>query len=361
MRAFVAGLLLLGLGSGAARGAEPAAADLTDWIASLGGELDYDGASRPVEIRLGFTWVADGDMDRIARISTLKRLDLSLTRVTDLGIERLKPLTGIEELNLYACEHITDTALAHLREWRRLRRLNLRGTDITDTGLAYVASHVKLEALDLSITQVTDNGMEHLAELTQLRELVLGGNKITALGLSILQLLPELKTLSLSGRQMRNSGFWDVAVTDLDIDEIAKLAQLEHLDVGGLKLTDLGVRKLASLQHLRSLDLSGTSVTGRGVAALSRLQHLEELSLSGAETIDDEAVPAITEMGGLAVLDLSETKISDAALSRLAGLGKLRRLHIDGTAVSQAGMDTLRGQRPDLRIQWSPQPSPAVH
>ena len=339
-------------------GADPvvpdsAVLDFESWITELGGQVEYDEQARPIGIRLGFTWVADGDLDRVARTSSLKRLDLSLTRVTDLGIERLKPLTGIEELNLYACEHITDTALAHLRDWANLRKLNLRGTDTTDTGLAYVASHKNLESLDLSITQVTDNGMEHLAELTELRELVLGGNKITALGLSILQLLPELKTLSLSGRQMRNSGFWDAAVTDLDIDEIAKLEQLEHLDLAGLRLTDLGVSKLASLTGLRSLDLSSTSVTGRGIAALGELRDLSKLSLSGAEAIDDAAAAGLAELAGLAVLDLSETKITDKALQGILPLSNLRHLYVDGTEVSRAGVDAFRQRRPACEVYWS--------
>ena len=357
MRIPIVLLLLIVSGPAGVSGAEPAGEDLREWIASLGGQVGYDEASRPVGIQLGFTWVADGDIDRIARISSLKRLDLSVTRITDLGIERLKPLTGIEELNLYACEHITDTALAHLREWKNLRRLNLRGTDITDTGLAYVASHAKLEALDLSITQVTDNGMEHLAELTELRELALGGNKITALGLSILQLLPELKTLSLSGRQMRNSGFWDVAVTDLDVDEVAKLEPLEHLDLAGLKLTDLGVRKLASLRQLRSLDLSRTSVTGRGIAELAKLPYLTKLSLSGAENVGDEAAARLSELASLEVLDLSETKITDKALQDIAALANLRHLYVNDTGVSQAGVDAFRALRPGREVYWSAQPA----
>ena len=339
----------------AVHGAGSDAADLRSRVMAQGGEVESDDGGDVVGVRFGFTWVADGDLDHIAGINSLKRLDLSLTRITDLGIERLRPLTGIEELNLYACEHISDTSLAHLRHWKNLRRLNLRGTDITDTGLAYVASHHHLEALDISVTQVTDNGMEHLAELTELRELTLGANKITALGLHVLQLLPNLKKLSLSGLQMRNSGFWSVAVTDLDIDVITQLDQLEHLDAADLKLTDLGVKKMAALRRLRSLDLSRTQISEAGVAALTGIGELRTLHLAGVEEIDDEAAKHLTALGRLTTLDLSSTKVSDKTLRVLSNLPNLKTLYLDDTMVSAEGVREFRDRRPHCEAHWSGQ------
>ena len=339
----------------AVHGAGSDAADLRNRVLSQGGEVETDDTGDVVGVRFGFTWVADGDLDHIAAINSLKRLDLSLTRITDLGIERLRPLTEVEELNLFACEHISDTSLAHLRHWKNLRRLNLRGTDITDTGLAYVASHRRLEALDISVTQVTDNGMEHLAELTELRDLTLGANKITELGLHVLELLPNLKKLSLSGLQMRNSGFWSVAVTDLDIDVITQLDQLEHLDAADLKLTDLGVRKLAELRRLRFLDLSRTQISEAGMAALTELGELRTLHLSGAEEVDDRAAKHLTAMGRLTTLDLSSTKVSDETLRELSKLSKLKTLYLDGTMVSAEGVSEFRDRRPHCKVHWSGQ------
>ena len=72
----------------------------------------------------------------IAGLKSLKRLDLSLTYVSDRGAERLKALDQLEELNLFAAEFITDAAMAFLRGNRQLKTLNLRGTDVTDTSLA---------------------------------------------------------------------------------------------------------------------------------------------------------------------------------------------------------------------------------
>src|SRR4029453_1589699 len=186
-----------------------------------------------VEVSLARTWATDADIEPLTAVKTLRRLDLSLTYVSDRGVERLKQLDRLEDLNLYAAEFITDAALAFLRGHRQLKSLNLRGTDVTDTSLAYVATLPSLTALDISFTQITDVGMEHLAALSQIEELNLGGNKISGVGLHVLKLLPRLRKLSFYGIQRRNAGWcWAPVVTDAELDTIALLAGLEDLNIG---------------------------------------------------------------------------------------------------------------------------------
>jgi hypothetical protein len=60
-----------------------------------------------------------------------------------------------------------------IREWKRLKRLNLRGTRISDGTLQIVSRMTDLEALDIANTQVTDNGLDYLLTLTSLRELAI--------------------------------------------------------------------------------------------------------------------------------------------------------------------------------------------
>ncbi|HYU78357.1 MAG TPA: hypothetical protein VEK56_05190, partial [Vicinamibacterales bacterium] len=92
-------------------------------IAAQGGQIVRDGAGQIVEISLARTWATDADLDRVVSLEGLKRLDLSLTYVSDRGVERLKRLADLEELNLYAAEFITDAAIAFLRGNRTLRTL----------------------------------------------------------------------------------------------------------------------------------------------------------------------------------------------------------------------------------------------
>src|SRR5262249_35069990 len=152
----------------------------------LGGTVETDASGRVTGVTLGFQWNTDLEVDRILELPNLEKLDLSLSLITDRGMERLSILGNVRDLNLYAVERITDTALAYVRDWKHLERLNLRGTDITDTTLRYIAGHSSLRALDISFTQVTNSGMEYLGGFRNLEELYLGGNQITGAGLHVL-------------------------------------------------------------------------------------------------------------------------------------------------------------------------------
>src|SRR2546427_3929162 len=312
---------------------------LSGLIASIeaqGGEVVRDQKGEIVEISLARTWATDADIEQIASAKSLKRLDLSLTYISDHGIERLKGLDRLEELNLYAAEFITDAALAFLRGNRQLKRLSLRGTDVTDTSLAYVAELSNLKSLDISFTQITDVGLEHLASLAQLEELNLGGNKISGASLHVLKLLPKLRKLSFYGIQRRNAGWcWAPVVTDVELETISLLSGLEDLNIGagvalgaprpadlgsadgeaecriagGMRVTDLGLARLSKLEKLRQLDVSGSAITPSGLKTLANLRDLRRLSLWNVKGIDDSAAPHLEAMGNLTSLDLSNTAI----------------------------------------------------
>src|SRR5437773_10540417 len=104
-------------------------------IEKQGGDVERDPSGAIVAVSLARTWANDADVERVASLTTVRRLDLSLTYISDAGAEHLKALDRLEELNLFAAEFITDAATAFLRGNRQLKVLNLRGTDVTDTSL----------------------------------------------------------------------------------------------------------------------------------------------------------------------------------------------------------------------------------
>jgi hypothetical protein len=166
-----------------------------DWIASLEGKAETapDGSIRALSFRRG--WVSDADLDRIAQLDKLERLDLSETRVTDLGLLKLKELKNVRELNLFYAELVTDEGLATMRNWSKIERINARGTKVTDNTLALLAGKTTITALDIGFAEVTDSGLQHLSTLPNLRSLAVGGNKLTEVGLQVLRTLPQLESL----------------------------------------------------------------------------------------------------------------------------------------------------------------------
>jgi len=299
-------------------------AEVAKWVRERGGVVE-EGARR---VKLDLAWVGDRDAARLAELKDLESLDLSLTLISDIGMQRLKPLNNIRELGLYSVEHITDTGISYIRGWNQLRRLNLRGTDITDTSMEYVAGFPALTHLDVSYTQVTNNGLEFLPALTQLEEFSAGGNKISGVGLHALKALPRLKRLNLSGAQKRNSGTWVVTLADPDLETLGQLKGLESLNLGGLRVTDLGLVQLRGLRKLRELDLSRTEVSGSGLAVLEMLPDLERLVLWNSKRVDD------------------------AAIAVLSKLKKLTRLDLAGTAITSAGVETLRRANPKCEVSF---------
>jgi hypothetical protein len=358
------------------------AADAAGWIAAQGGEIVRDAKGAIVEISLARTWATDSDVERIAGIKTLQRLNLSFTYVTDRGIERLQQLTQLEELNLDTAEFITDAAMNYLRGNRRLRKLILRGTDITDIGLPYIAQLTALRSLDLSHTMLGDIGLESLPALTELEELKLGGNRISGINFNFLKLLPKLKKLSFNGIQRRNGGAcWTPLITDLDLDQIASLTGLEELDLGigiglgradlpmmrerncrvagGMLITDLGLAKLAPLKNLRLLDLSGAKITPAGLKALQAFPRLERLNLWNCTAIDDSAAPVFAALPSLVTLDLSDTAAGDRTLENLATHPKLKYLYLTDTKVTPGAVETWRQKRPATYVSWARRPGAA--
>ncbi len=200
-----------------------------DWITEAGGSITRDRTGRITAVDLRASWVTDSDLPQLAALPYLTRLDLSQTRITDLGLQQLKTAPGIVELNLYYAEQITDEGMAAVKGWKKLKRINLRGTKVTDTTLEHLANVTTLESIDVGFAQITDVGLDRLTPLVNLKGLVIGGNKLTDVGLQALRQLPGLTSLSLGGSQRTDSGLWTISLTEQGLDSITTLKELREL------------------------------------------------------------------------------------------------------------------------------------
>jgi internalin A len=268
-------------------------ADASDWIIKAGGTFTRDRAGRITGVDLRTSWVTDSDLPQLAALPHLTHLDLSLTRITDHGLQQLKNAPGIVELNLYYAEQITDEGMAAVKGWKKLKRINLRGTKVTDTTLEHLANVTTLDSLDVGFAQITDVGLDRLTPLVNLKELVVGGNKLTDVGLQALRQLPGLTTLSLGGSQRTDSGLWTISLTEQGLDAIT------------------------TLKELRELRLDGMPVTTRWLEKLKALNKLERLSLQGCKRVGDDAAPVLAAWPMLRVLDLKGTAVTEKSLAEL--------------------------------------------
>src|ERR1700684_2504216 len=76
------------------------AANSDNRITDAGGVVDLDSSGQIVAVDLHASWATDSDIAELARLPDLRRLDLSLTRISDHGLRQLKGAPGITDLNL---------------------------------------------------------------------------------------------------------------------------------------------------------------------------------------------------------------------------------------------------------------------
>jgi Leucine-rich repeat (LRR) protein len=287
------------------------AANSDNRITDAGGVVDLDSSGQIVAVDLHASWATDSDIAELARLPDLRRLDLSLTRISDHGLRQLKGVPGITDLNLRYDESITDAGLSTVKGWRHLARLNLRGTKITDTTLLHLNAVTSLVSLDIGYAQITDVGLDLLTSLTNLKELSIGGNKLTDIGLQPLRQLPGLTYLDLGGAQRTDSGLWSITLAEQGLDAIA------------------------TLKNLRRLRLNGTAISARGLARLHGLTKLESLDLEGCNRVGDDAVPVLASFPSLQLVDLSGTAVTEKGAAMLRRAKPLCKILMGGLSAGR--------------------------
>ena len=215
------------------------------------------------------------DCSPLARLTNLAHLDLSNTGVTDGCVRPLTALVRLEYLSLSSCHELhDDTVVALVRAMPSLRVLDVSHcyglTDGVLPGLAGCA----LEELNLYGCRGIDvNGRSSLSGFTCLQQLNLGRTRTSTPCLRALSTLGSLRTLNLKECDVKDDG----------LHHLSGMTQLQGLDTCALQLTEAGLGSLAALKNLRYLTLRNTvilTVSSLG-ALLTSLPSLVYLNLVG--------------------------------------------------------------------------------
>src|SRR5436305_14009333 len=78
-------------------------ATIAAWTEEVGGSFQKDSAGRITEVDLVGTWVGDDDLTRIGALPDLRKIDLSHTKISDLGLANLRPVKNVVYLNCFDC------------------------------------------------------------------------------------------------------------------------------------------------------------------------------------------------------------------------------------------------------------------
>ncbi len=295
----------------------------TRWIDELGGSVVRNAQGQVTGVNLRGSWITDTDLRQLNRYPELATLDLSLTRITDQGMQELRNLRNVVDLDLNFAEYVTDEGLAAIKDWKKLRRLNVHGTKVSDTGLEHIAGITTLESLNVGSTAMTDVGLERLTSLPKLTELTMGGTELGDAGLQALRQLPTLTYLDLSGRQGNDKNVWMIAMSDVGLEAVLTLRNLRELRFSC-------TTKSVGIEGAKFADVSATSVSPVWLERMKSLTKLERLKLQGCNRVNDDSVKT------------------------LAAMPALREVDLKGTSVTEKGVAALKAARPNVTVYFGP-------
>jgi Leucine-rich repeat (LRR) protein len=258
----------------------------------------------------------------------LRSLNLSQANIENAELAFLADLPKLESLTFrgrrgYGNNRVDDEGIASLLACPNLKHLKLGALGLTDKACKTLGKLNQLESLALDANLITDEGLAHLRGLRHLKELNLRGNtKINGNGIRHLANLPALREVMLPHT---------FRALDSHLQHIGELRQLRKLHLGGNTepgITDTGMAALRHLTQLESLQIElCDGITDAGYSHLSARDKLTELRLRRITRMTRESVSVIAGLSQLRLLKITDAhKLSAADLDPLAKLGKLEEL-----------------------------------
>jgi len=302
-------------------------------------------------------------MKSVSMLTSLECLELSgCCNLDDSAVFHLSSLHNCRSLNVAHCFQLTDTSLCtalkamnHLEiinvsytkatdllgtvltlrsdKSQALQELYLSGTALKDESTGWIQKLTELKVLHVSRCSVGDAFLRHIENLQQLVDLDMSYTLVSERGL--VQYFGEndrLQRLNLENCSL---------VSDFAVEAgIAKLSQLQHLDLSETSVSSSGMTAIGKLHKLKCLNLTRTMVASHGLEHLWALKSLIRLELD-CSGITDGCLGVLSELENLEHLDLFSSRISDKGLSPLTKLSKLKSLEICSGLLTNSGMFTL--------------------
>ena len=238
---------------------------------------------------------------------------------------------------------------------QRIPALDANGL-MTDEALARIATLDFVTSISLGGSrELTDDGVLHLARMPQLEHLEMGeypGGKLTDRGLEALQYLPNLRRFEMQ---------WQSAITDHGIANLRFCDQLEEVNLMGSPTGDGAIEALQHKPKLRRFS-TGRLVTDAGIRLLHNFPLLKTADEKGARLLIDgpftnAGLAALAGLNGVFELDLfwHVDHITTDGFSHLVDLPNLMALGCDGDLSDDVAMAHIAAmpRLKQLRIQES--------
>lgn len=220
--------------------------------------------------------------------------------------------------------------LIEVMKEKRIPSLDANGLMI-DEALARVAKLDFVTSLNLGGSrELTDDGLKHLARMPQLESLDLSeypGGKLTDRGLEMLRHLPNLRKFEMT---------WQSGITDLGVANLRFCEQLEDVNLMGSPTGDGAIEALQNKVKLRRFS-TGRLATDEGISLLRNFPMLKTPDRDGARLLIDgpftnAGLASLAGLDGIFELDLfwHVDHITSDGFAHLVHLPNLQVLGCDG-------------------------------
>jgi hypothetical protein len=232
-------------------------------------------------------------------------------------------VTGFE---LADCSKWTVADFHKVAQLAQLKTLSL-GLGLNDQALAELSALPNVESVVTNGMQITDEGMKSLAKFKKLHNLAFfHPGKFSGTGLAYLSDLPDLQKLTVAG----SNSFGDEGMA-----AVVKLPHLQEFRTWHTGATPVGIAQLKEVKDLKSISLG------------QRLSYTPPISLS------DETLTFLAGIKSLESISLMEARLSISSLTQLKQLPALKRLTLDSIDLSEAEVERLRKELPNVQIKWT--------
>jgi Leucine-rich repeat (LRR) protein len=134
-------------------------------------------------------------------------------------------------------------------------------------------------------------------------------------------------------------GSW---INDVEMIELARLPDLERLDLSHTRISDEGLLNLKPAPKIQDLKLFYSEwITDHGMAAIKDWKHLKRLDVRGTR-ISDGTLEIVGRLTGIEALDIAHTEVTDVGLENLITLVNLKELAVGQGRLSNTGLAALR-------------------
>ncbi len=259
-----------------------------------------------------------------SKLPNLTSLNLSQCSYLEDGdiTNIISPLQNLSKIDLIGCPKITSVGIkAIISKFPKLISLNMDGYDHITTELAKEIATCLPELTSLELRSININD-EFISAL------VIHSKKLTSLVL--------------------NNGIGDDGIEMITTN----LLGLTKLDISCCQeITDVGLEKIAKLKNLNYLNLSNTNLSDKALTIIaSSLKKLSFIDFTNCENITDEGVKSfVTSYPYFSSINLGCLNITDQAIESIVTMPKITSIEFGYCGkITDNGIENIANNIPNL-------------